>query len=108
MRGILLVAILALSALSCGGSSDCAERLNGTWQGGPMTVTYDFDAGQAELLILGKRGTKTLEMQKCTADEAVILSGDNQILVRFEDADHITIGSAGKVTLRMTRMPARP
>jgi len=115
MRGILLVVILALSAFGCegtkaekgvAGASDCAERQNGTWQGGPMTVTYDFNAGKTTALVLRKEETKKLELQKCSADEAVILSGDKQILIQFKDADHIALSAAGKIPVQMTRMPA--
>ncbi len=73
----------------------------------PMTVTYDFDAGQTIVLALGKEETKTLELQKCSADEAVILSGEKQILIQFKDADHISLSAAGKIPVQMTRMPAK-
>lgn len=109
MKRFLLATILTLAAVGCQAqpNTDCAEKLNGTWQGGPLTVTYDFEAGQTTSVALGQEKTKSLEIQKCSADEAVILSGETQVLITFDDADHIALSAAGKIPLQMTRMPAK-
>lgn len=102
---LLLSVMFSILAGACSKTPDCAEKLNGRWHNELMTVSYDFGSGKTIITALGGDETKPLAMKSCSAEMAVFMSGDVEVIAKFIDESHISLSSPGKIPLEMVRLP---